>query len=729
MRMGWRMGRCRLLLALLLLPFLMGAGVQTGGYVRTGGYVQIGTTASAGSFIALDDSDISAVDLPTAYEIAAVDTSGWAIYDVTCEEGDGGCSPAAGTSRFPSSWGCTALNSAGTADNATNYRCLQMQSSGQYLLYFKNGTYDFRTSPDGEDVFRPASPLHERGIVCQSHSAIINVHTADIDLNSTSFTEENVNFWEGEQEGGGVGEVYVTGSSEVTWGGGSRGDTVILLSDTSQFSTTPDAAGNWVHLQAQPAGAQDAAERDYYTHVTAINPNVSITIAHPLPEDFSSTSAFVRPWNPALDYVMRDCTIQVANPGHTSGVNFMVIAKNMARWEITGNRFVGAYRQYIGSEFSSDGLIANNDFVDFHWDKATNGYGAVFARSSRIEFRNNEMEAITGIAFGSSGQEIWARFNYFKAPDGSTGGSYDAGCNNSFGDGGGNDCDIATNQATHAALHGITFTCPDNFDTGSPVQTSGSPDGVCDRRSQSGFEESGIYFHCENLSPDENDLLGNSGDPSCRGSEPNVVYSCVEWHDAASSNTLFERNLCDGPIWFDGTFGAGRYNTIFGNWIRSGASSFDTSPGGPGTFAHRPDGGSLPAGYRNNARWINNVFDDTFGAIEGYNPRGDGIIVTDNLFRNATTPCIDTDASQPGADGGICSVTSGFDTGTNTTWSDNTVGDTHASPRMMPSSLGGTDWPDWGLTPTGAAPFVGPEMGDPDSLTVCLPAMQRNGGC
>ena len=66
-------------------------------------------------------------------------------------------------------------------------------------------------------------------------------------------------------------------------------------------------------------------------------------------------------------------------------------------------------------------------------------------------------------------------------------------------------------------------------------------------------------------------------------------------------------------------------------------------------------------------------------------------------------------------------------------WSNNTVGqDTHAGgySRTMPSLPGFTDWPDFDGDDAGlTAPYVGPEMGDPDTYTGCLPAYKRwNGG-
>jgi len=70
-------------------------------------------------------------------------------------------------------------------------------------------------------------------------------------------------------------------------------------------------------------------------------------------------------------------------------------------------------------------------------------------------------------------------------------------------------------------------------------------------------------------------------------------------------------------------------------------------------------------------------------------------------------------------------------------WTNNAVGvASHPSVGNMPTSLVHPTEPDWGvdangdpIVPAVALPFVGPEMGDPDSVTRCLPAWQRvNGG-
>ena len=72
--------------------------------------------------------------------------------------------------------------------------------------------------------------------------------------------------------------------------------------------------------------------------------------------------------------------------------------------------------------------------------------------------------------------------------------------------------------------------------------------------------------------------------------------------------------------------------------------------------------------------------------------------------------------------------------GLNDTFENNTVGaDVHpgAYSRTMPSLPGFDAWPTLSVeSPTLSPPFVGPVMGDPDTLMACLPAWEHvNGGC
>jgi hypothetical protein len=276
------------------------------------------------------------------------------------------------------------------------------------------------------------------------------------------------------------------------------------------------------------------------------------------------------------------------------------------------------------------------------------------------------------------------------------------GCNNSP-----YACDISAINQAHAQVHGPTMDCAD-----------GNGDGFCDSRPT----ERGIYLHCTQNS--EGDLLGLRGDPSCRGTPSTAVYTCVEFHDRAASNTLFLRNHCEGPIWFDHSFGPGRGNFFFGSWMEdAGLPEFDTTPGTAGDFFFR-DIGTVPPGYRQNATWANMVFDNNLGSGMGFDAYGDGVRALDNVIRGN---CFSLgQASDTGSQCVTHSTSDSHERARNTVWTNNTVGaDVHASPRTMPSLPGFTEWPEVAGNPSTPPPYIGPEMGDPDTFSGCLPVTER----
>ncbi|HPG25513.1 MAG TPA: hypothetical protein PLW10_07765, partial [Myxococcota bacterium] len=414
---------------------------------------------------------------------------------------------------------------------------------------------------------------------------------------------------------------------------------------------------------------------------------------HPLPEDFTGGGAQARAYTPAEDWVFRNLTIQFEDGNHLSPMSMMFATKGMAGLEIDNVTMRGAYRQFMIIERGADVRVHHSDFFDMTWDKATNGYGFIIAESSRVWLHDNHIQHVTGIAFSNNSQHVLVTYNDIRAP--SINPRFNVSCRGNDGDGGGNDCDI--DLSTHLS-HG-------------PTVGNG-------------------YLHC---STNEDDLLGYRGDASCRGTPAGAVYSCVEWHDRSASNTLFMRNYCEGPIWFDNAFGPGRNNFLYGNWLSTpveGTPNFNTNPGDSGDFAFRDVGGALPSGYRQNAIWANNLLEGSFGVMNGYNAYGDGVRAEDNVILGS---CRDADAAGHDADGGACSNDSELRGGVNGVWANNTVGAPTHGPgysRTMPTLPGFTDWPEFSVTPEIPGPYIGPEMGNPASTTKCLPAWQRfNGGC
>ena len=178
-----------------------------------------------------------------------------------------------------------------------------------------------------------------------------------------------------------------------------------------------------------------------------------------------------------------------------------------------------------------------------------------------------------------------------------------------------------------------------------------------------------------------------------------------------------------------------------GNWvpdeIASGADVFTTAPGLAGDFTWRIGAQpGPPSGYSVNHKWVNNLFEGQFGNAEGatgYNAYGDGVEVHDSVFTLATDPCRYASSSSSPWGTDCTSVSMPEVVGVNDTWENNTVSaQTHGAgySRVMPTLFGTDEWPLFSVQPSATPPFVGPEMGDPDTTSECLPAWERfNGGC
>lgn len=621
------------------------------------------STSPLGSFVSLADSDLASLQgsLPEVYVASRVDTSDWTVYDVTT---------AGGSGRLSS---CQSLDSTGSRDNARDLDCMLRNMGDDALLYFPNGTYQFDRANDGGQLFRPHPNWDHRGIVCESQQAVLNLNGDH--LNRVQLLE---------------GEDATWGGASLAWGGGREGDSVLPVADP--VSRGSIEAGEWVKIYANANSVQDSANRHYYVRVVASSDATdTVTIDRPLPDDFNGGGATIRSWVPAEEWVVRNCTVQMTQPDHQDlYYSWIIKFKHMAESEISGNRLIGGYRNHVLLEDTARILVASNDILDSHFDKATNGFALGDHHGSHTYWFDNFIRGVvTGMACTGSTFTTVA-FNDFREHLPNP--LFDAPCEG----GDGNDCQVVD----HSSAHGPTV--------------------------------GGGYTHCSNI---PSNVLGQDGDPSCRGTRPSVVYSSLELHNQACSKSNFIRNYFGGgSVWMDNNNGPGRGNFLYGNILATGPESFDTSPGQPGDFFFRDAGGQLN-GYRQDTIWANNVVNN-FGTGMGYNAYGDGVQVHDNVIRGR---CHDDDASGHDADGGVCSDDNSGDSSreaVNSVWQNNCVmngqggsNETHAFcgpySRTMPSAPGYNDWPSFAVTPTSTAPFVGPEMGDPDQNTSCLPAAER----
>lgn len=643
-----------------------------------------------GTFIPIESSDLAglAPSLPAVYPVRAVDTSGWMAYDVTCEsDGSGSCPAAPGTQPFPSSWGCAPMVGNGVTDDGPALQCQFGRLNRREYLYIPDGTGDYvLDSVVGDDIaISPGSADDQTGLICESRNAVLSSH-AGWGSTGTQDVLRPIRT---------IGNTWP--SSGMSWNGGAgstKGSTVLPVANASSFSV-----GDWVVARANRTQEQDGADRVWATKVTAVGGG-SITIEHPLPEDFTGGSATVGEWDPLEQFVVRNCTIEYEDGHHvSSGRDALVHLYGCAECEVSNVEGRHGYRTPLMTEQTADILIQHSDFHTPRWDKAVNGYGFALGGTSRVWIHDNTIQHVTAIAVGAEVKAALITFNDLISPESNP--DYDIACDEPFGlnSPGPNDCIIDTSHQSH-----------------EPTVGRG-------------------HLHCSSR---ERDALGADSDTAaCRGTPAGALYSCMEWHNRAGSHGLAMRNYCDGSMWYDwgSRDGPGRDNVFFGNWFAdpplSEVDRFPQAPGGVGSFAW-VDIGTPPDGYRRNDKFANNLFERNFGRGNGFDTLGDGIVVTDNVIGGTC----EHDSAGGDVTGGQCQASNApYANGIGTVWTHNTVGDDRhpgSYSRTMPTLPGFSNWPEFspgttqGLTP----PFVGPEMGDPDTYEGCLPARMRlRGGC
>lgn len=693
----------------------------------------VSTDGAAFATVAASHADYQALTYPTFYTTLPFDYSSWDRYDGTCEcvddtcvaddTGVSSCVPGSGTIPFLNSWGCTEMAGDDSTDDAAALACLLNNIGENALVYLPNNTYRIIDTPDGASVWRPSFNFKFRGIIGESQSAILNFVPAALDPDASVALYTAFD-----------GEDAVFPAASRSWNGGSgaaSGSTTILLSDTSGFSATDNASGNWVVLNASPNSGQPDSCCRWISRVTAISPGTSITIEHPIPKAFDGGSATARPYNPSIGFVMDGFTIKWDDSvkDHQNGSWTLLQIKNMVEVILNDMKFSGSYRQFItmttnGSNAgNADVFIMHSDFLDPRWDKGANGYGLVVSDTDRGWIHDNSITHSTGIAISTDSDANLITFNYIPSPDGActdvfdtpttgtqTSGSEDGRCDNDptqpVGDqlcnhGDGNDCTVW--EGFHSAAHGVTQ----------------SPDA---------------YGHC---SGSYNDAKGLQGDTGCHHGPTGKVYSCIEWHGASGAQTGFMRNYCEGGIWFDDETGFDDL-LILGNWFHdtsvNGGVSWNTAGASEGEMAvWRDVTGPTNTSWRHASIYAGNVLDGSAAQLGssggGFDAWGNGVQVLDNAIEGA---CYSENASPPT---GCSSATTSLTDSTSTTFSRNNVGsDTYTGGVTIPT-LPGTSFTSWGqitfsATPSSvSAPYVGVEMGDPDSLTPCLPARARLDSC
>lgn len=694
-----------------------------------------------GDFITMASSALSAYssDVPTVYQVQPVDTSSWTGYDVTCVCNDAGCTAPTDSSGsacsvaavaatynlaaiapVPSSWGCAAMvGDDGTTDNGPRLQCMSNRLSAQEVLFIPDAVGEYRLDTlSGDDIaLQPGSADDQQGVICESRDAVISSNGGYHDVNS--FDELRILRT--------VGDAFPT-SGGVAWTGGNSVGSTSITTGTVHGFTAGDAI---VFTAARQAPQQDNNQK-WATRVASVTGTTTFTIEHAIPDDMNLDpdldlpgGAFVAQWDPLEEYVVRNCTFENQDPTHVnSGRSVLYHLHGCADCELTNVASRGAYQNHVITEQSADLLIQHSDFTDSHWDKGPNGYGIAFGVTSRVWFHNNSVQHVQAVAIGAQTKAVHITFNAFMAPDPPDCDDLDF---NGY-------CDNDGTTPTYdmdCSLGGST-TC--QF-TGLALHTSHDPR----------LETDG-YMHCSGDLDDAAGRGGNSG--GCNGTRAPGVFGCVEWHNRAGSQGTFMRNYCEvGSVWMDFNYGPGRDNFNFGNWFDDNPERFDIPFGRGRSHFYIVGGGSPPSGYRRNDVWANNIWE---GEVQKFDEGGNGVKFLDNVVGLTCqwSGCVDDDPAPDGfcdfdgttptftdPTGGQCTQDN-TDLSypiTNSEWLNNTVGQrTHdiSYSRTMPSLPGFTDWPDFNGDDTGlTAPFIGPEMGDPDTYGGCLPAERRfNGG-
>jgi hypothetical protein len=464
------------------------------------------------------------------------------------------------------------------------------------------------------------------------------------------------------------GPVFGTSRSWNSGSGAMRGATQINVSNTNELSV-----GSWVRLYANRNGVQGASNRVYYAKVASMTAG-RITIDRPLPDDFNGGGATVSPWYPAENLVLENCTVRLEHPDHQAGgLGWLWRFNSTAGGHIKNVHFSSTYQYHLLLRDVARLLIVRTDFSDMHWDKPFAGYSVWMANSSDVTFLDGHMEgAPQNVACGYGTLGLVLAFMDVRGPV-SNQPAYDRQCV-------GGNCD--------------------QVDHGHPL-------------------------HC---SPHDYDLNGNNGDASCRGTRVDAMSGSLLFHNNGCSQTTILRSLLEGQVWVDFQGGPGRNNFFYGNTLaRKAAVSSVGSQGEPGDYVvKREHNGNTPDGYRQNFVWANNTIGN-FGLSGGFNRMSDGVIATDNVIRER---CFYNNGRGENADGGACAriTEGGHGPGTNDVFENNTVGERRhpaSYSRTMPSAPGFSDWSMLEGADMSQAPFVGPEMGDPDSTPGCLPATRR----
>jgi hypothetical protein len=670
-----------------------------------------------GDFVSWDDpaipASVQAVEsrLPYAYYVPEKDlTSGWTFYDVTCEEGDGGCTPAPGTSRFPSAWGCDPMvadrTNGSPTDNGASLRCMWWtggsyrsddSAESPFVLYFpEDGDNHYGMGPGGgtenNSIMRPDPWSDNRGIVCES----TDVHVGTFNIDDAATSQVNLLDTEGSTVG-----------SAQSWSGAARGATVLTgIASTSGFAT-----GDWLQITATAGAELGNNSAHYLAKIASVDSASQVTIDRPLPIDFDNGGASLQEYAMVENLVFRDCTFDMKYPEHQQGgLNWVMNLQRVVESELSGSVIHGYQSPVLWSNAARN-RIAGNDYQS-EWDKPWNSYLASNDRHHDYFMVNNHLKNMPQGFSCNAGNGGWVGFNHWAPVEANA--SADTSCDSDFG--GGNDCTTADPTGavylSHSGAHGAT------------VAGTNAGGGTA-------------HFHCNSNDVDDASGMG-SGITSCGGTRSGVNSGSVTLHGPTCSNTSFVHNYLGAGIWMDGDSGPGWNHFFNGNVLRDEGTTSHIKIGGDGgnwVLVTDTGTGGYDAGFRFNPVILNTVMNNFGSSGVAFDAGMDGAEILYSLiqgtchYNGGSTPDSTLDAAcTSGAGNGGFPVPENPSIG----WDNVTVNAATPSwSAVLPSAdphiteeqiLGEFD-------DTTGFPWIGADQGAEGGTSAdCLPARKRHNG-
>jgi hypothetical protein len=284
--------------------------------------LELTINVTGGAAIGLGDLDVAASRIPDWQPAADAEAGyaaaqSWTDYDVTCESSDGGCTAAAGTSKFPAAWGCDPANPADETGAATsdytNINCMINAALDNTVLFFPAGEYEMG------NLGNRAISITRSNIVLRGESPSVSILEATTahDCGGGDFCLYSQQACGSSICGGAVisiGTSSFSGGTSTPWTAGyDEGDTVVTVTDDRSWDID-----DWVLLKMTcpvltPESGSNADALSHFAKITNVSGTgpYTLTIDRGLLMDYDSGSdgdrtgcpatATARPWAPVTN--------------------------------------------------------------------------------------------------------------------------------------------------------------------------------------------------------------------------------------------------------------------------------------------------------------------------------------------------------------------------------------------------------------------------------------------